>query len=224
MLAAAVGGAVAACAPPLPLVVLPPDGVSTLSVCARPRPAETAGRGPHRLCPLTAPAAPASQMAASAGGKSLRARCGVPLRPPVPLLRRLARQRRRAAPPAGSRHPIFLEWWRLAPPGPLRRRRPDRRYCSGHPRSGGETPRHLPPAPLRRRAPPLQPRPPVLAPGRGYFVFAAAGLGIAPPAGGAKGLPGCTRCAVWVRCTWLRHESSASRYRYQPRLTIVRRE
>ena len=34
----------------------------------------------------------------------------------------------------------------------------------------------------------------------------------------------CTRCAVWVRCTWLRHESSASRYRYQPRLTVVRRE
>ena len=26
-----------------------------------------------------------------------------------------------------------------------------------------------------------------------------------------------------VRCTWLRHESSASRYRLQPRLTIVRR-
>ena len=47
-------------------------------------------------------------MAAGAGGKSLRARCGVPLRPPVPLLRRLARQRRRAAPSAGSRHPIFF--------------------------------------------------------------------------------------------------------------------
>ena len=75
-------------APPLPLVVLPPDGVSTLSVCARPRPAETAGRGPHRLCPLTAPAAPASQMAAGAGGKSLRARCGVPLRPPCAPARR----------------------------------------------------------------------------------------------------------------------------------------
>ncbi len=30
------------------------------------------------------------------------------------------------------------------------------------------------------RAPPLQPRPPVLAPGRGYFVFAAAGIDIAP--------------------------------------------
>ena len=56
--------------------------------------------------------------------------------------------------------------------------------------------RPLAAAPLRRRAPPLLPRPPVLAPGRGYFVFAAAGLGIAPPAGGAKGLPSCTRCAI----------------------------
>ena len=27
-----------------------------------------------------------------------------------------------------------------------------------------------------------------------------------------------------VRCTWLRHESSAIRYRSQPRLTTVRRE
>ena len=27
-----------------------------------------------------------------------------------------------------------------------------------------------------------------------------------------------------VRCTWLRHESSAIRYVLQPRLTIVRRE
>lgn len=61
---------------------------------------------------------------------------------------------------------------------------------------GGLLQRPLAAAPLRRRAPPLQPRPPVLAPGRGYFVFAAAGLGIAPPAGGAKGLPNCTRCAM----------------------------
>ena len=29
---------------------------------------------------------------------------------------------------------------------------------------------------------------------------------------------------VWVRCTWLRHESSASRDQSQPRLTTVRRE
>ena len=34
----------------------------------------------------------------------------------------------------------------------------------------------------------------------------------------------CTRCAVWVRCTWLRHESSANRYVLHSRLTIVRRE
>ena len=61
---------------------------------------------------------------------------------------------------------------------------------------GGLLQRPLAAAPLRRRAPPLRPRPPVLAPGRGYFVFAAAGLGIAPPAGGAKGLPNCTRCAM----------------------------
>ena len=69
MLAAAVGGAVAACAPPLPLVVLPPDGVSTLLVCARPRPAETAGRGPHRLCPFSAAAAPACADGVVSGGQ-----------------------------------------------------------------------------------------------------------------------------------------------------------
>lgn len=38
MLAAAVGGAVAACAPPLPLVVLPPDGVSTFRYARGPVP------------------------------------------------------------------------------------------------------------------------------------------------------------------------------------------
>ena len=57
--------------------------------------------------------------------------------------------------------------------------------------SGLWPPRRCGGAPLRSG-----PAPPVLAPGRGYFVFAAAGLGIAPPAGGAKGLPSCTRCAM----------------------------
>ena len=33
----------------------------------------------------------------------------------------------------------------------------------------------------------------------------------------AFGSKGCTRCAVEVRCTWLCHESSVLRYRYQPR-------
>lgn len=68
--------------------------------------------------------------------------------------------------------------------------------AAGNQGRGGLLQRPLAAAPLRRRAPPLRPRPPVLAPGRGYFVFAAAGLGIAPPAGGAKGLPNCTRCAM----------------------------
>ena len=95
--------------------------------------------------------------------------------------------------------------------------------AAGNQGRGGLLQRPLAAAPLRRRAPPLRPRPPVLAPGRGYFVFAAAGLGIAPPAGGAKGLPNCTRCAVWVRCTWLRHESVRFVTVLQPRLTIVRR-
>ena len=118
MLAAAVGGAVAACAPPLPLVVLPPDGVSTLRYARGPVPPKRRAAALIGFAPFPLPPPPLAQLASSAGGKSLRARCGVPLRPPV------------------------------------------------------------------------------LAPGRGYFVFAAAGLGIAPPAGGAKGLPGCTRCAM----------------------------
>ena len=45
-----------------------------------------------------------------------------------------------------------------------------------------------------------------------------------PPTLAVCSLNNCTRCAVWVRCTWLRHESSAIRYQSQPRLTIVRRE
>ena len=40
-----------------------------------------------------------------------------------------------------------------------------------------------------------------------------------PPTLRALGLKDCTRCAVEVQCTWLRHGSSASRYRQQPRPT-----
>lgn len=190
------GGAVAACAPPLPLVVLPPDGVSTLSVCARPRPAETAGRGPHRLCPFSAAAAPACAVGVVSGGQ----------KPARPL-------RGSAAPPCALAAPSRAA---AAAGGPSGRLPPSHFFGAVAVGSSGATPppsprspvllraakvggllqRPLAAAPLRRRAPPLRPRPPVLAPGRGYFVFAAAGLGIAPPAGGAKGLPNCTRCAV----------------------------
>ena len=40
-----------------------------------------------------------------------------------------------------------------------------------------------------------------------------------PPTLQALGLKDCTRCAVEVRCTWLRHGPSAFRYRQQPRPT-----
>ena len=190
------GGAVAACAPPLPLVVLPPDGVSTLRYARGPVPPKRRAAALIGFAPFPLPPPPLAQMASSAGGKSLRARCGVPLRPPVPLLRRLARQRRRAAPPAGSRHPIFWSGggWLLR--GHSAAVAPFAGLAAGSQGRGGLLQRPLAAAPLRRRAPPLRPRPPVLAPGRGYFVFAAAGLGIAPPAGGARGLPSCTRCAM----------------------------
>ena len=42
------------------------------------------------------------------GAKACAPAAGFRCAPPVPLLRRLARQRRRAGRPAGSRHPIFL--------------------------------------------------------------------------------------------------------------------
>lgn len=200
MLAAAVGGAVAACAPPLPLVVLPPDGVSTLSVCARPRPAETAGRGPHRLCPLTAPAAPASQMAASAGGKSLRARCGVPLRPPVPA------GRRRPWPAAGASSVVSRPCPVRAAVGRLRSRRPRRRP---RPRRSARATKvgGLAPAAFGRRAaaaarPSAPAPPPGFGPGAGLFCFRCGGFGDCAACG--------RRLPNQVRCTWLRHPRHAS--------------
>ena len=128
-----------------------------------------------------------TQMAAPAGAKSLRARCGVPLRPPVPLLRRFA-VAAAAGGPSGRLPPshflavVAVGSSRPTPPPSPRRPVLLRAAKVG----GGLLQRPKAAAPLRRRAPPLQPRPPVLAPGRGYFIFAAAGLGIAPPAGGAR--------------------------------------
>ena len=141
-----------------------------------------------------------TQMAASAGRKSLRARCGVPLRPPCALAAPVRRgsgggRAVRQAPAI----PFFSSGggWLLpahsaavAPPPGLAAgsqgrggllQRPD-----GPPRRCGGAPLRSSPAPRFWRR------------GRGYFIFAAAGLGIAPPAGGAKGLPDCTRCAI--RC------------------------
>lgn len=73
--------------------------------------------------------------------------------------------------------PFFLEWWRLAPPGPLRRRRPVRRSCCGQPRWGG-----LASAAFGRRAaaaarPSAPAPPPGFGPGAGLFCFRCGGFG-----------------------------------------------
>ena len=79
------GGAVAACAPPFPLAVLPPDGVSALRYARGPVPPKRRAAALIGFAPFPLPPPPLAQMASSAGGKSLRARCGVPLRPPCAL-------------------------------------------------------------------------------------------------------------------------------------------
>lgn len=199
MLAAAVGGSVAACAAAVPpprcrslccrlmasalfgMRAAPsrrnggprPSSALPLNRARRPRFADGGGRwGQKPARPLRGSAAPPCarwppSSVASGGGVVSR-------QPPLSSSRSGGASAQPPSPPP-------------SPPASL---------CAGSQGRGGLLQRPLAAAPLRRRAPPLQPRPPVLAPGRGYFVFAAAGLGIAPPAGGAKGLPGCTRCAM----------------------------
>ena len=121
MLAAAVGGAVTACASPLPLVVLPPDGVSTLRYARGPVPPKRRAAAIIGFAPFPLPPPPLAQMASSAGGKSLRARCGVPLRPPVPA------GRRRPWPAAGASSVVSRPCPVRAAVGRLRSRRPRRR-------------------------------------------------------------------------------------------------
>ena len=153
-----------------------PSSALPLNRARRPRFADGGGRwGQKPARPLRGSAAPPcalaapSRAAAAAGGPSGRL-------PPSHFFGVVAVGSSGATPPPSPRSSVLLRAAKV----------------------GGLLQRPLAAAPLRRRAPPLQPRPPVLAPGRGYFVFAAAGLGIAPPAGGAKGLPNCTRCAI--RC------------------------
>lgn len=207
MLAAAVGGAVAACAPPLPLVVLPPDGVSTLRYARGPVPPKRRAAAIIGFAPFPLPPPPLRRWRRPLGAKACAPAAGfrcAPLCPCCAVSRGSGGGRPLRQAPA---IPFFWSGggWLLR--GHSAAVAPFAGLAAGNQGRGGLLQRPLAAAPLRRRAPPLRPRPPVLAPGRGYFVFAAAGLGIAPPAGGAKGLPSCTRCAVLVRCTWFRHES-----------------
>ena len=152
-----------------------PSSALPLNRARRPRFADGGVRwGQKPARPLRGSAAPPcalaapSRAAAAAGGPSGRL-------PPSHFFGAVAVGSSGATPPPSPRSPVLL---RAAKVGGA---------CS----SGLWPPRRCGGAPLRS-----SPAPPVLAPGRGYFVFAAAGLGIAPPAGGAKGLPGCTRCAI----------------------------
>ena len=210
MLAAAVGGSVAACA-----AAVPPPRCRSLCcrlmasalVGMRAAPSRrNGGPRPSSALPLNRSRRPRF----ADGGVRWGQKPARPLRgsaaPPCALAAP-SRAAAAAGGPSGRLPPSHFfssgGGWLL--PAPSAAVAPFAGLAAGSQGRGGLLQRPLAAAPLRRRAPPLRPRPPVLAPGRGYFVFAAAGLGIAPPAGGAKGLPGCTRCAVWVRCTWLRH-------------------
>ena len=147
------------------------------SVCARPRPAGAAGRGPHRLCALTAPAAPAcavggvrwaqkparplrgsaappcalaapSRAAAAAGGPSGRL-------PPSHFFRAVAVGSSGATPPPSPRSPVLLRAAKV----------------------GG-----LAPAAFGRRAaaaarPSAPAPPPGFGPGAGLFCFRCGGFG-----------------------------------------------
>lgn len=163
--------------PPLPLVVLPPDGVSTLWYARGPVPPKRRAAALIGFAPFPLPPPPLAQLASSAGGKSLRARCGVPLRPPVPLLRRLARQRRRAVPPAGSRHPIFFGVVAVGSSGATPPPSPRSPVLLRAAKVGG-----LASAAFGRRAaaaarPSAPAPPPGFGPGAGLFCFRCGGFG-----------------------------------------------
>lgn len=175
ILAAAVGGAVAACAPPLPLVVLPPDGVSTLRYARGPVPPKRRAAALIGFAPFPLPPPPLAQMASSAGGKSLRARCGVPLRPPVPA------GRRRPWPAAGASSVVSRPCPVRAAVGRLRSRRPRRRP---RPRRSARANKvgGLASAAFGRRAaaaarPSAPAPPPGFGPGAGLFCFRCGGFG-----------------------------------------------
>lgn len=110
-------------------------------------------------------------------GQKPARRCGVPLRPPVPLLRRLARQRRRAAPPAGSRHPIFFGVVAVGSSGATPPPSPRSPVLLRAAKVGG-----LASAAFGRRAaaaarPSAPAPPPGFGPGAGLFCFRCGGFG-----------------------------------------------
>ncbi len=153
-------------APPLPLVVLPPDGVSTLRYARGPVPPKRRAAALIGFAPFPLPPPRFADGVVSGGQKPAR-----PLRgsaaPPVPA------GRRRPWPAAGgvvSRQPPLSSsrsgGASAQPPSPPPS--PPASLCAGN-QGGGLLQRLWPPR--RCGGAPLRPAPPpVLAPGRGYFV------------------------------------------------------
>ena len=84
MLAAAVGGAVAACAPPLPLVVLPPDGVSTLWYARGPVPPKRRAAALIGFAPFPLPPPPLRRWRRQRGAKACAPAAGFRCAPLCP--------------------------------------------------------------------------------------------------------------------------------------------
>lgn len=84
MLAAAVGGAVAACAPPLPLVVLPPDGVSTLRYARGPVPPKRRAAALIGFAPFPLPPPPLRRWRRPLGAKACAPAAGFRCAPLCP--------------------------------------------------------------------------------------------------------------------------------------------
>ena len=146
-------------------------------VCARPRPAETAGRGPHRLCPFSAAAAPACADGVVSGGQ----------KPARPL-------RGSAAPPCALAAPSRAA---AAAGGPSGRLPPSHFFEVVAVGSSGATPPPSPRSPVllraakvgglasaafgRRAAAAARPSapapPPGFGPGAGLFCFRCGGFG-----------------------------------------------
>ena len=156
MLAAAVGGAVAACAPRCRSLCCRLMASALFGMRAAPS-RRNGGPRPSSALPLNRARRPRFADGGVRWGQSLRARCGVPLRPPVPA------GRRRPWPAAGASSVVSRPCPVRAAVGRLRSRRPRRRprprRSARATKVGGLLQRPLAAAPLRRRAPPLQPRP-----------------------------------------------------------------
>ena len=148
------------------------------------------GARPHRLLPLNRARRPRFADGGVRWGKSLRARCGVPLRPLCPLAA-VVRGQRRGRRQSSAALVQFAQRWGVCSRRP--RRRP--RACAGN-QAGGLLQRLLPPRRCGGAPPPLQPRPRFWPRGGAILVSLRRVWGLRRLRAALKGLPSCTRCAM----------------------------